>query len=415
MNKQEDILTKLSDEDKQKGHILPLLPLPDSKDNTFFVIHSWMITHLNLSGNDLFLFGIIFGFCNNTGNVCYCGRDYLSSVMNVTNITVTRSVKNLEDRNLIIVDRVQTKDKSKNYYSINVEELIKVIKDKSKELEETNEDIKTDVVEEEIKDTNNNLVAETNTIENSVETVENTIYEKEIQKFNYECRNVYDTSNKKLLPQLQNVTTTGNKLLDYNIGIYNIKDNIENNKIKNFIVEPKTAETEINTPQVSNSVKSKKTDKNAEFHLGYKKTKKRTNDKPRMFALIKQTFLNDTINEPELVEALTRFLQQRISRKDAIKMTYNLWEQQLQLLIKVSEGDYKYALGLVNDAYNGGYRAVCFSNQQKTKPNKYNKKMSYNLETNETNNKIANMTRKERKEYYDANIALDENGNPLTF
>lgn len=412
MNKQEDILTKLSDEDKQKGHILPLLPLPDSKDNTFFVIHNWMITHLNLSGNDLFLFGIIFGFCNNTGNVCYCGRDYLSSVMNVTNITVTRSVKNLEDRNLIIVDRVQTKDKSKNYYSINVEELIKIIKDKSKELNKVEEGIKTDIIEEDIKDIDNNLVAETNTVENSVETVENTIYEKEVQKFNYECRNVYDTSNKKLLPELQNVTGPGNKLLDYNIGIYNIEDNIENNKIKNFIVEPKTAETDNDK-----TIKSEKhiKPKNVEFHLGYKKTKKKTNDKSKMFALIKQLFLNDSINEPELVEALTKFLQQRISRTDAIKMTYDVWEQQLQLLIKVSEGDYKYALGLVNDAYNGGYRSVCFSNQQKTKSNKYNKKMSYNLETTELNTKIANMTRKERKEYYDANIALDENGNPLTF
>lgn len=412
MNKQEDILTKLSDEDKQKGHILPLLPLPDSKDNTFFVIHSWMITHLNLSGNDLFLFGIIFGFCNNTGNVCYCGRDYLSSVMNVTNITVTRSVKNLEDRNLIIVDRVQTKDKSKNYYSINVEELIKVIKDKSKELEETNEDIKTNVIEEEIKDTNNNIVAETNTVEN----VENTIYEKDIQKFNYECRNVYDTSNKKLPPKLQNVTGPGNKLLDYNIGIYNIEDNIENNKIKNFIVEPKTAKTEeINIPQSSNSVKSKKTDKNIEFHLGHKKQKRKTNDKTKMFTLIKQLFLNDDVNQPDLVESLTKFLQQRLSRQDAIKLTYDVWEKQLQLLIQVCEGDYKYALGLVNDAYNGGYRSVCFSNQQKTKYNRYNKKMSYNLQNDELTNKIANMSREERKQYYDSKIALDENGNPMNF
>ena len=37
MNKQEDILTKLTDEEKSKGHILPLLPLPNAKENTFFV------------------------------------------------------------------------------------------------------------------------------------------------------------------------------------------------------------------------------------------------------------------------------------------------------------------------------------------------------------------------------------------
>ena len=137
MNKQEDILTKLTDEEKSKGHILPLLPLPNAKENTFFVIHNWMITYLGLSGNDLFLFGIIFGFCNNTGTVCYCGRDYLASIMNVTSITVTRSVKNLEDKKLIIVDRVQTKDKSNNYYSINVDELIKIIKDKSENIDKT--------------------------------------------------------------------------------------------------------------------------------------------------------------------------------------------------------------------------------------------------------------------------------------
>ena len=134
-----------------------------------------------------------------------------------------------------------------------------------------------------------------------------------------------------------------------------------------------------------------------------------------MFSLIKQLFLNDTVNQPELVEALTKFLQQRISRSDAIKLTYDVWEKQLQLLIQVSEGDYKYALGLVNDAYNGGYRSVCFSNQQKTKNNRYNKKMSYNLETTELNTKIATMSRKERKEYYENNISTDENGNPMNF
>lgn len=414
MNKQEDILTKLTDEEKSKGHILPLLPLPNAKENTFFVIHNWMITYLGLSGNDLFLFGIIFGFCNNTGTVCYCGRDYLASIMNVTSITVTRSVKNLEDKKLIIVDRVQTKDKSNNYYSINVDELIKIIKDKSENIDKTTAENAT--VNDTKKNTNK-IVAKTN--KNVKNPVENVNYEKEEQNYKVECRNAYNPSNNMLLPQLQFVTGPRNKLLDYNIGIYNIDNNIENNKIKNFIVESKTVKSNEPTiiksePIPINSIKSKN-DKNVEFHLGYKKTKRKTNDKAKMFSLIKQLFLNDTVNQPELVEALTKFLQQRISRSDAIKLTYDVWEKQLQLLIQVSEGDYKYALGLVNDAYNGGYRSVCFSNQQKTKNNRYNKKMSYNLETTELNTKIATMSRKERKEYYENNIATDENGNPMNF
>ena len=422
---QQEILTKLTDEDKAKGHILPLLPLPNAKENTFFVIHNWMITHLNLSGNDLFLFGIIFGFCNNTGTVCYCGRDYLASIMNVTNITVTRSVKNLEDRNLIIVDRVQTKDKSNNYYSINVDELIKIIKDKSEDIPKEIEEIKTNSlnnteVKEVISTNNNDITSNTD--------IEEVIYDKEEQNYTTKNKNIEDTNNNLLPHQLQNVTRSGNKLLDYNICIYNIDNNIENNKIKNFIVEPEISDIHLtnsetvnlsNTDSVSIDNKTeidKKTNKNIEFHLGQKKQRKRkTNDKAKMFALIKQLFFNDNIKEPDLVEALTKFLQQRISRSDAIKLTYDVWEKQLQLLIQVSEGDYKYALGLVNDAYNGGYRSVCFSNQQKTKNNRYNKKMSYNLHKDEMTTKIATMSRKEREEYYKNNIALDENGNPMTF
>lgn len=410
MKKQEDILTKLTDEEKSKGHILPLLPLPNAKENTFFVIHNWMITYLGLSGNDLFLFGIIFGFCNNTGTVCYCGRDYFASVMNVTNITVTRSVKNLEDKKLIIVDRVQTKDKSNNYYSINVDELIRIIKDKSENIDKTTTETVT--VNDTEKDTNKVTTKINKTVEN---TVENVNYKKEEQNYNIKCRNVYNPSNNMLLPQLQFVTGPRIKLLDYNIGIYNIDNNIENNKIKDFIIEPQTVTTSELTIPENDTVKSKNVSKNIEFHLGYKKPKKRTNNKAKMFTLIKQLFLNDSVNQPELVESLTKFLQQRLSRSDAIKLTYDIWEKQLQLLIQVCEGDYKYALGLVNDAYNAGYRSVCFSNQQKTKNNRYNKKMSYNLQHTELTTKIATMTKEEKKKYYENNIALDENGNPMNF
>lgn len=71
------------------------------KDNTYIVIQSWMITELKLSGNDLLVYAIIYGFSQD-GETRFTGSlQYLADWCNATKAGIQKNLKNLVDAGLI--------------------------------------------------------------------------------------------------------------------------------------------------------------------------------------------------------------------------------------------------------------------------------------------------------------------------
>lgn len=71
-------------------------------DNNFCNIQGWMRTILNLSGNDLLVYAIIYGFSQD-GNSYFSGsRQYLADWCGCTVRGITKNLENLVEKNLII-------------------------------------------------------------------------------------------------------------------------------------------------------------------------------------------------------------------------------------------------------------------------------------------------------------------------
>lgn len=72
------------------------------KDNTYIVIQSWMISDLNLSGNDLLVYAIIYGFSQDGESKFTGSLQYLANWCNATKAGIQKNLKNLVDAGLII-------------------------------------------------------------------------------------------------------------------------------------------------------------------------------------------------------------------------------------------------------------------------------------------------------------------------
>lgn len=71
-------------------------------ENNYITIQGWMITKLNLSGNELITFALIFGFSQD-GNSEFTGSlSYLCSWLNCSKPTAIRSLKELMKKGLIV-------------------------------------------------------------------------------------------------------------------------------------------------------------------------------------------------------------------------------------------------------------------------------------------------------------------------
>lgn len=72
------------------------------KDKNFIVIHGWMINKLNLGGNELMVYSIIYGFTQ-TEEMWFTGSvNYIAQWVNTTKRTIYTILKSLSEKNLII-------------------------------------------------------------------------------------------------------------------------------------------------------------------------------------------------------------------------------------------------------------------------------------------------------------------------
>ena len=483
-------LNNLVDDENNKKvvhHIIPMLPLPDKKKNSnnedkvsYFIVHSWMATHLKLSGTPLLLYAIIFNFCNTTGRACYCSRRQLSELTNMTDVTISKSIKELETKKLIIVDRIQNYAKNVNTYTVDVETLFNSLSPHKITLEddsplELSDDIDitgiqidklrklalaylnwkqslagTSEESKSISGNKNNTLFDTNT-----KTIDVTPVNKDngdINNVNSRLNNV-DTNNiSNNITNNININTTSvttscvseatksNTNISINENITKIDSNDSNIKTSSSKESVTENISYLDDTRESNLTNSKTINKNDDKDKKDKKTKKnsftlsktgttpekkrrqnRNKEKAKMFVLIKQMFLNETINEPALVDIITKYLQGRLDMGlEATTLSFNVWQAQLELLIKICEGDYEYAHEIVTKAYLGQYRTMCFPNQQKSKQRTgygnygNNRKMSFNLD-NKDAHKVAAMSHEEKQKYFSQKIAVDDDGNPLLF
>ena len=72
------------------------------KDNAYVTIQRWMITRLNLKGNDLRVFAIIHGFSQDGESYFTGSLQYLADWCNCTRQGIQKNLKNLIDKNFIV-------------------------------------------------------------------------------------------------------------------------------------------------------------------------------------------------------------------------------------------------------------------------------------------------------------------------
>jgi len=77
-----------------------------NKDN-HIVIQGWMITELNLKGNDLLVYAIIYGFSQDGQSVFHGSRQYLADWCNSTVRGIQKNLDNLKEMNLL--EPIETK------------------------------------------------------------------------------------------------------------------------------------------------------------------------------------------------------------------------------------------------------------------------------------------------------------------
>ena len=95
------------------------------KEENSVTIHGWMITRLGLSGTDLLIYAIIYGFSQDGNSLFFGSRTYLKEWTGTSLSSVSRSLKTLIERGLIeqVYHSVDNKDV---HYKANVNPSVKL-------------------------------------------------------------------------------------------------------------------------------------------------------------------------------------------------------------------------------------------------------------------------------------------------
>jgi len=110
-----------------------------SAKNTYFSIQSWMGKYLDLSGNDLMVYAIIFSMTQDGVNTFWGSIDYICKLINSNRSTVRRSLEYLVDRKLILKEKTKS-DKGTNVYRANIELADKAVEASMNDSNEFNTD-----------------------------------------------------------------------------------------------------------------------------------------------------------------------------------------------------------------------------------------------------------------------------------
>ena len=93
------------------------------RDNNYYTIHGWMINRLKLSGNELILYAVIYGFsqvedCDFRGSL-----NYLKDCINASVPTVIKAINSLKEKGFIDKEEVEIKKVKRCIYKVTKESL----------------------------------------------------------------------------------------------------------------------------------------------------------------------------------------------------------------------------------------------------------------------------------------------------
>lgn len=71
------------------------------RNENFFVIQSWMVSKLKLIGNELMIYAIIYGFCQNLTSCFYGSRQYIADMTGASLRAVQDCLQRLQDKGYI--------------------------------------------------------------------------------------------------------------------------------------------------------------------------------------------------------------------------------------------------------------------------------------------------------------------------
>ena len=72
------------------------------QDTNYITIHGWMLTKLNLSGNELLIYALIYGFSQIEGHNFHGSLQYIANWTNLSKQSCIANLKKLVEKNLII-------------------------------------------------------------------------------------------------------------------------------------------------------------------------------------------------------------------------------------------------------------------------------------------------------------------------
>lgn len=89
------------------------------KSENFVIIQGWMCNELELKGNDLLVFALIYGFSQDGESAFHGSRNYIANTFNISKPTVDKALQNLLDNGYIV--KYDSDDfNTPNAYAVNI-------------------------------------------------------------------------------------------------------------------------------------------------------------------------------------------------------------------------------------------------------------------------------------------------------
>lgn len=89
-------------------------------DDQFLTVHGWMRTKLKLSGNELWLYALIYSFNKATKKEFYGSNAYMQEWLGVSHNTIRECLRKLVARGLIFRRDAITENGTRCYYMVNI-------------------------------------------------------------------------------------------------------------------------------------------------------------------------------------------------------------------------------------------------------------------------------------------------------
>lgn len=90
------------------------------KSENFVIIQGWMCNELELKGNDLLVFALIYGFSQDGESAFHGSRNYIANTFNISKPTVDKAIQNLLDSGYIV--KYESEDfNTPNAYAVNIQ------------------------------------------------------------------------------------------------------------------------------------------------------------------------------------------------------------------------------------------------------------------------------------------------------